>query len=211
MFDAVVGVVLDLALGACCRWWEAGWRVPVSVIDSASDLRYPAVVEQVAEVLDRHGLPAQALVIEVTEETLMIDPGGARTVLERLRGLGVQVSIDDFGSGYSSFAYLRALPADELKLDALFIQDLAREPTPGSRPATIVRTVADLAHALGLRLVTEGIEDGRVAALLHLLGADVGQGFHLGRPMPLADLLSWLSQRGQRDLSGSSPAGERRW
>ncbi|MDQ1287716.1 MAG: hypothetical protein QG622_1281 [Actinomycetota bacterium] len=197
IFDGLVDVVLDLALGACRRWWQQGWKVPVSVNVSTSDLHDPVIVSRVGAALRRYGLPGEALVVEVTEETLMIDPTGALTVLASLRELGAQVSIDDFGSGYSSFAYLRSLPADELKLDILFTQDLARDPTETSRPAAIVRTIADLAHSLGLRLIAEGIEDGQVALLLNRLGVDVGQGFYLARPMPLERLLPWL-----QDLRG---------
>jgi diguanylate cyclase (GGDEF)-like protein len=198
IFDGLVDVVLDLALSACRRWWNLGWGMPVSVNMSTSDLHDPAIVNRVSETLRRYGLPGEALVIEVTEETLMADPSGAYTVLGKLRRLGAQVSIDDFGSGYSSFAYLRGLPADELKLDVIFTQDLARDPVESSRPAMIVRTIADLAHSLGLRLVAEGIEDGQCASLLGRLGVDIGQGFHLARPMPLERFLPWTEDNDPR-------------
>ena len=194
LLGQLVDVVLDLSLGTCRNWWSEGFAVPVSLNVSATDLLEPALVARICAALERHGLPGRALVVEVTEDSLMADPVRARNVLERLRGKGIGVSIDDYGSGYSSLAYLRDLPADELKLDRTFTQALSNDLSLTSRAAAIVRTTADLAHSLGLRLVAEGIEESVVVGPLAQLGVDVGQGYYLARPMPSDRMLPWLRE-----------------
>jgi diguanylate cyclase (GGDEF)-like protein len=200
-------VVLDQALAACSLWWHQGARVPVSVNHTADDVLDPGLIDRIEAALERHGLPAQALVVELTEDTLMADPAGARVVLGAIRALGAEVSIDDYGSGFSSLAYLRTLPADELKLDRTFIADLASSPVRSGPAAAIVRTTADLAHSLGLRLVAEGIEDASCLALLADLGCDVGQGYYLATPMPVGTLLSWMRDRRDALCTGATQVG----
>jgi diguanylate cyclase len=106
-----------------------------------------------------------------------------------MRQLGVRTSIDDYGTGYSSLAYLRHLPADELKLDRSLTADVDRDP----RAAAIVQHTVALAHDLGLTLVAEGVEDDATGAVLARLGCDVAQGYAIARPMPVADFLGWLT------------------
>ena len=142
-------------------------------------------------------LPAEALSVELTENTLMTDPVRARETLDRLRAMGVDVAIDDYGTGYSSLAYLRQLAVDELKLDRVFTSGLGTDP---EATAIAQHTVA-LAHALGLRLVAEGIETTDAAELLAELGCDIGQGFHIARPMPTVDLIAWLEAHETADQS----------
>jgi len=182
--------VLDLALAACARWWTAGRHVPVSVNLSAGEIHDHSLPERVAVRLSRHQLPGQALVLELTEQALVTDQVQSRTILQSIRDLGIAVSIDDYGTGYSSLAYLRNLPVDELKLDRTFTTDLATDPTASA----IIRTTVDLAHSLGLRLVAEGIEDDRAVTLLVDHGCDLGQGYHLAYPMPVPQALTWLER-----------------
>jgi diguanylate cyclase (GGDEF)-like protein len=189
--DRLTEIVLEQALMACATWWHQGIHVPVAVNHTADDVLGPGLIHRIDIALQRHRLPATALVVELTEETLMADPAEARAVLTGIRALGARVSIDDYGSGYSSLAYLRNLPADELKLDRTFVTDLARTPTSSSA-AAIVRTTADLAHSLGLRLVAEGVEDAECLARLPELGCDVVQGYHLATPMPLTQFVTWM-------------------
>jgi diguanylate cyclase (GGDEF)-like protein len=181
-------VVLELALGAAAHWWP-GRAVPVSVNLSAANVTDLALPGKVRAALARHGLPAQALTLELVEDTLMADPDRGRGVLAELRALGVRTSIDDYGTGYSSLAYLRHLPADELKLDRSLTADVADDP----RAAAIVEHTAALSHALGLRLVAEGVEDDRSARVLRALGCDVAQGFGIARPMPVPAFLDWVA------------------
>jgi EAL domain-containing protein (putative c-di-GMP-specific phosphodiesterase class I) len=192
LLGRLLDVVLDAALSACRGWWTAGDEVPISVNVAASDAMSPDLVERVTRALERHGLPPRALVLELTEDTLVEDPAAVRGVMLALRALGVALSIDDFGSGYSSLAYLRELPVQELKLDRAFVADLAADPSPSSSAAAIVRTTTDLAHSLGLHVVAEGVEDDATLTLLAALGCDVVQGFHVAHPMEPGRLPGWL-------------------
>ncbi|MGY1739124.1 MULTISPECIES: putative bifunctional diguanylate cyclase/phosphodiesterase [unclassified Blastococcus] len=180
--------VLELALAATTRWWNDR-HVPVSVNLSAANVTDLDLPEKVAAALHRHGLPTEALTLELVEDTLMADPERGRAVLADLRELGVRTSIDDYGTGYSSLAYLRHLPADELKIDRSLTADVDRDP----RAAAIVRHTVALAHDLGLHLVAEGVETASTSAALARLGCDVAQGYGIARPMPVEDFLGWLA------------------
>ena len=182
--------VLELALAAVARWWPTR-RVPVSVNLSAANVNDLDLPSKVAAALAAHGLPPEALTLELVEDTLMADPERGRQVLGELRRLGVRTSIDDYGTGYSSLAYLRHLPADELKLDRSLTADVDTD----HRAAAIVEHTVALAHALGLRLVAEGVEDAATGAALAALGCDVAQGYAIARPMPVGDFLQWLRRR----------------
>ncbi|MGY1828536.1 putative bifunctional diguanylate cyclase/phosphodiesterase [Blastococcus sp. SYSU DS0541] len=180
--------VLELALEAAARWWPDR-EIPVSVNLSAANVTDLDLAGKVAAALHRHGLPPRALTLELVEDTLMADPERGRTVLADLRRSGVRTSIDDYGTGYSSLAYLRHLPADELKLDRSLTADVDRDP----RAAAIVQSTVALAHALGLNLVAEGVETLATSAALARLGCDVAQGYAIARPMPVEDFLRWLT------------------
>ena len=187
LMGQLTDTVLELSLDAVARWWP-DHRVPVSVNLSAanvSDLDLPWKVER---ALARRGLPHGALTLELVEDTFMADPERGRAVLGELRRLGVRTSIDDYGTGYSSLAYLRHLPADELKLDRSLTSDVGADP----RAAAIVEHTVALAHALGLRLVAEGVEDDATRGVLARLGCDIAQGYLIARPMPVAHFLDWL-------------------
>jgi len=179
--------VLELALTATARWWRHQ-RVPVSVNLAAANVNDLDLPSKVAAALRRHGLPPEALTLELVEDTLMADPERGREVLAELRRLGVRTSIDDYGTGYSSLAYLRHLPADELKLDRSLTFDVGTD----RHAAAIVEHTVALAHALGLRLVAEGVEDAATGAALARLGCDIAQGYAIARPMPVHDFLDWL-------------------
>jgi EAL domain-containing protein (putative c-di-GMP-specific phosphodiesterase class I) len=133
-------------------------------------------------------VPAQSLVLEITESALIADPLHARAVLDELAAMGVQLSIDDFGTGYSSLSYLKRLPIQEIKIDRSFVVNL----TSSEEDAIIVRSTVDLANNLGLRVVAEGVETSEVLGYLRAIGCDIAQGFHLGRPLPAAEFDVWL-------------------
>jgi EAL domain-containing protein (putative c-di-GMP-specific phosphodiesterase class I) len=183
LMPALTAAVLRQAVRQCRSWQEQGLDLGVSVNVSASSLLDERLGEQVAALLAEHGLAPGALTLELTENTLMADPERCRATLLRLSEIGVQLSIDDYGTGYCSLSYLQNLPVDELKLDRSFLTDLAHGPG-----AAIVRSTVDLAHALGLRLVAEGVEDEPSLELLRRSGCDIAQGYHLGRPQPADDL-----------------------
>ena len=187
LMGPVAALVLDRALAACATWWLRGHQVPVSVNLTPDDLRDPELPGVVLSALQRHLLPASALCVEITEEALLIDPAATAALLERWRAEGVTVAIDDYGTGYSSLAYLRELPVDEIKLDRVFATDLSRPTT-----ATIVRHTVAMAHGLQLRVVAEGIEDAQTATALAELDCDIGQGLHFGAAMTAEDFLQLL-------------------
>jgi EAL domain-containing protein (putative c-di-GMP-specific phosphodiesterase class I) len=136
-------------------------------------------------------VPARSLTLEITETSIMGDPGRTLSVLDRLAGLGLTLAIDDFGTGYSSLAYLKRLPVDEVKIDKSFVLDMKADPDDEA----IVRSTVDLGHNLGLRVVAEGVEDEDTWRRLAELGCDRAQGFHLARPMPADALEQWLAAR----------------
>jgi EAL domain-containing protein (putative c-di-GMP-specific phosphodiesterase class I) len=139
----------------------------------------PRLVEDVAGILGRTGLPPRLLVLEITESVFAAERPGVLDVLARLRALGVRISIDDFGTGYSSLSMLRDLPVDELKIDRSFIQALSDH-----GDTTLVEAIIKLSHDFDLATVAEGIEGEDQLASLIALGCDTGQGYLLGRPGP---------------------------
>jgi EAL domain-containing protein (putative c-di-GMP-specific phosphodiesterase class I) len=172
--------ILDLALTQQAQWSREGLDLNMAVNVSATSLRDESLPGKIAEQLLRHGVPPSRLTIEITESSLMADPGLAIRLLGRLRELGVRISVDDYGTGFASLTYLRELPVDELKLDRSFLVGV-----PGdARALSIVRSTIELAHALGLRIVTEGVETQEALDLVTALGCDAAQGYFIGRPAP---------------------------
>ena len=190
MDDLTVLVLRHALTEAAALGAVAGARpVRISVNVSATSLLNPHLVSIVARLLHAHGVPPAALLLEITETQLMLDPQVSQRIVAALVDLGVGVSIDDYGTGYSSLAYLKDLPASELKLDRSFTAALTTDP----RTADIVRTTVDLAHSLGLRLVAEGVEDRSTLTRLCGLGVDITQGYHHSRPLPAAELRHWIT------------------
>ncbi|NHT19241.1 EAL domain-containing protein, partial [Cellulomonas sp. IC4_254] len=177
--------VLDVALAQCARWRAAGaTSFAVSVNVSAHDLDDRRLVADVRAALARHGLPADALALEVTETMAMRDAAQAGRTLRALADLGVGLAVDDYGVGYGSLDYLRRLPFTVLKVDRAFVAPAADDRVC----AEILRSTVDLGHALGMHVVAEGVEDDRTLALLRGLGCDSAQGWALGRPGPATAL-----------------------
>jgi diguanylate cyclase (GGDEF)-like protein len=176
--------VLSVALDQVRHWRATAGPSNVAVNVSASNLLDTDLPEQIAAMLDLRGLPGDALTVEITEGVLMVDTDRASLVLRGLRALGVLISIDDYGTGYSSLARLRDLPVTELKLDRSFIREIDRD----ARAAAIVESTVKLAHSLGLLIVAEGVETDGARVLLTEFGCDVGQGYHFGRAVPAQEL-----------------------
>jgi diguanylate cyclase (GGDEF)-like protein len=186
--NALTRVVLAAAVNQCTQWRLDGLDLAVAVNLSASDLLDETLVGHIATVLAGARLPPDALELEITETTLMVDPVAATETLGMISRLGVKLSVDDYGTGFSSLVYLRDLPVQELKIDRSFIIDL----TPDSRSAAIVRSTIDLAHTLGLSVVAEGVENADSFALLRRFDCDLVQGYHFCRPRSADDLTRWL-------------------
>ena len=193
-------LVLDMALRFCRTSLDQGLRLPVAVNVSARSLFDPDFPAMVLDRLTRAGVPAELLVIEITEGTVMAYPNVAVQILHKLRDMGVRLSVDDYGTGYSSLSYLKKLPVDELKIDQGFIAKLTSDPDD----AVIVASAMRLGHDLGLSVVAEGVEDEATLVALEALGVDIAQGFHLGRPMPENLLLHWIKDRSQAPLRGAA-------
>jgi len=186
LMDLLTALILDEALSQCAAWRNAGRTVAVSVNVSATNLLDPAFPGSVAQLLDDHGLPPELLVVEVTETTAMSDVQRCRHAIAALSELGLIVSVDDFGAGFTSLAYLSSLSVGELKLDRTFIDGLASAHDPRNR--ALVGSTISLAHALGLRVVAEGVDDEESLELLSDLECDLAQGYLISRPRPAAEL-----------------------
>lgn len=187
----LTSTVLDRALAQASEWSAHGFDMKVAVNLYESDLRSSNLIERIQQMLDKHVLPAKYLQVEITEQSLVEDPAGARLILDQLSSLGVEISLDDYGTGYSSLAYLREFPIHELKLDKTFAMGMLNDHTSW----IIVRSTIELAHALGLRIVAEGVEDQLVRDELLTLGCDVGQGFFWTRALAAHELDAWLKSR----------------
>ena len=183
--------VLSLALDQVKEWQRAGLDTTVAVNISASNLLDVDLPEQIRTLLAVRNLQPTSLMLEVTETTLMVDPARAADLLIRLQAVGVRISIDDYGTGYSSLARLRDLAVNELKLDRSFLTGISND----ARASAIVRSTVELAHSLGLTLVAEGIETAQDETILRALACDQGQGYHLARPMPGHELIKWIADR----------------
>lgn len=171
--------VLDTSLRQLAEWRAAGHELRMSVNLSARLLSDLGLPDQVGEALDLHGVASSDLVLEVTETGILLDSVRAGLVVRGLRELGVEISIDDYGTGNASLNYLKRLEIDELKVDRSFVSNIGSD----EHDLIIVRSTISLARALGLRVVAEGIEDEPTALTLREFGCDIGQGYHLGRPV----------------------------
>lgn len=183
-------LVLRTALADGVRLGADREALSIAVNIAPSSLSDPAFPGMLAEIIGESGIDPSAVVLEVTESTMMADSAKARVVLESLDELGVQLSIDDFGTGYSSLSYLSSLPVDEVKIDRSFVMGMSSD----ARSAAIVRSTIALVHALDMRVVAEGVEDRATWDQLLYAGCDLVQGYYLARPMPFTDLSAWLSQ-----------------
>ncbi|MDP9478859.1 MAG: EAL domain-containing protein [Actinomycetota bacterium] len=164
--------------------------LPISVNLSVRQFRHQGLVEDVAEALRKAGLEPSCLELEVTESAVMDDVEAAIATMGELKGLGVGLSIDDFGTGHSSLNYLRRFPVDELKIDKSFVDGLGKE----AKGTAIMRTMTMLARALGLTVVAEGVEDAEQLACLREMECDLAQGYYFARPMPSDEAGKLLEQ-----------------
>lgn len=191
--------VMNAALAQLAEWRAQGHELRMAVNLSARLLSDLALPDQVRDALLRHDVPASSLVLEVTETGILADAVRADTVVHALRGLGVAIAIDDYGTGNASLNYLKRLEIDELKIDRSFVSNIGTE----NHDLIIVRSTISLARALGLRVVAEGIEDEATAVALRELGCPIGQGFHLGIPVPASEISPFF-KGGSR--AGAQPA-----
>ncbi|MEA2492110.1 MAG: hypothetical protein QOJ29_21 [Thermoleophilaceae bacterium] len=180
--------VFDMAFAQCRRWCDMGQQIRVAVNVSGAVLVDRRLIPELRRLADKYRVPSKMLELEITEGALVRDPREAARALEEIGAIGLSViAIDDFGTGYSSLARLHELPVDTLKIDQSFVMRMAEDGN-----AAVVRSVIELAHALGMDVIAEGVEDGDTAERLGELGAEFLQGYHLSRPVSAPDLLDWL-------------------
>ena len=182
--------VLRNAFEQCSAWRRQGRTLNLAVNLSARDLHTPDLVNYIQQQMTEHAVRPEWITLEVTESAVMNDPPRALATLEALHKMGIQLSIDDFGTGYSSFSYLKKMPVDEIKIDKSFVIGMLTD----ADDATIVRTVIDLGHNLGLKVTAEGTENEGVLRALAVLKCDLAQGYHISRPLPPEKFEAWLDQ-----------------
>jgi diguanylate cyclase len=181
---------VDDVVGQLAKWLADGLFLRASINVSVRDLHTGEIVDRLAERLRHDGVGPEQVQLEITEGALMADPRRVLTTLRRLERLGIALSLDDFGTGYSSMQHLRRLPLAEVKIDRSFVLGMAEDPDDEA----IVRSIIELAGALGLRVVAEGVEDERTFLMLTRMHCEVAQGWFYARPMPADQLASWLSR-----------------
>ncbi|MCK5091813.1 MAG: bifunctional diguanylate cyclase/phosphodiesterase [Gammaproteobacteria bacterium] len=181
--------VLNEALDQCRKWNQAGVNISVSVNLSAHSLLDLEIPDMVAGMLAAHEIPSSQLVLEITETAMMADMDRTMEILTRLSNMGVSLSIDDFGTGFSSLSYLSKLPVSEIKIDKSFVMEMAED----KNNAVIVRTTIDLAHNLGLTVVAEGVETEDLMQRLQEMNCDTLQGYYISRPISAVDFDKWAS------------------
>ena len=214
---ALTRVVLGAALEQLRAWREQGWYLHMAVnttVADLQDLRFPA---EVAGLLAAHRIPADTLILEITETAVLADPVRVGAVLDQLARLGVVLSLDDFGTGFSSLTHLKTLPVGEVKIDRSFVASMGSEPVD----AAIVKATIDLAHNVGIKMVAEGVEDEATWSLLIAYGCELVQGYALSEPVPAAGIVSLLAARARpaprelghgpnhRATAGGRPASSR--
>jgi EAL domain-containing protein (putative c-di-GMP-specific phosphodiesterase class I) len=183
--------VLGEALSQVSRWRADRLELNVAVNLSMRNLHDLTLPDQVADLLRDWDLPGTCLTVEMTESAIVSDPAKAAGVITRLRELGVAIAVDDFGTGYTSLAYLARLAITQLKIDGSFVQHMHRN----ADDAAIVRSIITLGHDLGLEVVAEGVETQETYDQLAALGCDTIQGYLLSRPLAPADLCEWIELR----------------
>ena len=185
--------VIEEAIKQQQIWQQASLDMQVSVNISALNLQDNQFLSTIEQLLQAHHVQADFLIFELTESAMMADPAHAINSISALRQLGIQFSIDDFGTGFSSLSYLKQLPAQELKIDKSFVFNMCNN----ENDAVIVRSIIELAHNLSLRVIAEGVEDQDTLELLRILGCDAVQGYHIKRPAAADEITQWLSHDNQ--------------
>ena len=199
--------VFTAAITQAAAWRRAGHDLNVSVNLSPRNLGEDDLVESIAHLLLLHDLPASSLVVELTETTVMANPDRAAQVMRRLRAIGVKISIDDFGTGHSSLAYLTTLPTDELKVDRSFIRAMSTDPNA----ETVVRAIVDLARSLHLDVVAEGVETTEDEQILRAIGCPTGQGYLFTKPLPANAMTAWLKDHATKERPTAEADQDASW
>ena len=199
----LTALVLEKSLKQLSHWRAEGIHLDVAVNLSVRNLLDPNIPNQVRELLERYGVAPGRLTLEITESEIMREPERTIATLTELRELGVRLSIDDFGTGHSSLAYLKRLPVHEVKIDRTFVAQVAHN----DMDSTIIRSIVEVARHRGLHVVAEGIEDEQTWHVLRDLGCDVAQGYFLSPPLVGPSFTAWLLQHAERAAADGAHVG----
>lgn len=192
--------VLHKVLAQLEIWNSAGHDLKIAINLSMRNLSDKNLPNDIAQALASYHIQPSSLILEITESSIMLNPSLANATLTTLSSLGIQCSIDDFGTGYSSLAYLKNLPAREIKIDKSFVTDM----TTNENDAIIVHATIVMAHNMGYRVVAEGVENAETLELLHILGCDVAQGYYFSKPMPVQAVPEWVAWHNKQCLRYAS-------
>ena len=180
--------VLEHALKQSHDWYNRGINISIAVNVSQRSLYDQQLTEQIAELMQKMKIGACSLDIEITETAIMADPVHSLATLYALKLMGIKLSIDDFGTGFTSLSHLKELPIDELKIDKSFVMNMAKD----NKDVVIVSTIIELAHSMGRSVVAEGVESQETMSMLIALGCDTAQGFYMTKPLPALEFENWL-------------------
>lgn len=183
--------VLEQALYNCNQWREFNIQLPVSINLSVYNLRDADFIQTIDKIIKRQASTPESIIFEITESAMMQNQSHAIELLNELDNMGIQLSIDDYGTGFSSLSYIKKLPVDELKIDKSFVMDM----TDDESDAVIVKSTVDLAHNLGLRVVAEGVESEQAMNMLSTYGCDLIQGYYICKPKPIDEFVEWVMNR----------------
>lgn len=195
--------VVATALSQMLAWRADGIDMGVSINLSARDLLRDDFIDHLLERVDRERIPRELLMLEVTESAVMVDSARALRNLQRLKDAGISLAMDDFGTGFSSLAQLKAMPIHELKIDKSFVMRLDED----ADDQRIVRSTIEMAHHLGLSVIAEGVENQAALTILREMGCDAIQGYFLSRPVAVADLKGWVRAFDERTMERLQPEG----
>jgi EAL domain-containing protein (putative c-di-GMP-specific phosphodiesterase class I) len=184
--------VIRKAIAQCAEWRAEGLDLTIAVNLSALDLFDSELPTLISGLLSDANLPAEKLLLEITESAIMKDAAYATKILRDLKRRGMCLAIDDFGTGYSSLAHLKRLPVDELKIDKSFVLNLGAQ---ASDDLVIVRSTIELGHNMGLVVIAEGVENAEAWSVLRELGCDMAQGYFMSRPLPATQFREWVAAR----------------
>ncbi len=194
--DALTLWVINEAARQYLEWQKQGLNLSIAVNISAENLKNPHFAEEMNNIWQNYQLPIDALSLEITESAVVADPASAIQMLCELKNQGIKLSIDDYGTGYSSLAQLKQMPVSELKIDRSFVDKVESDPDD----QIIVRSTIRMAHDMGLSVVAEGIEDQQTLNWLEQNGCDLAQGYFISRPLPANELKEWLQKEEQRKM-----------
>ncbi len=192
--------VLKESLKQCAEWHKQNINIGVAVNLSPQCMLDPDFPEVLTGLLASYNFPAEFLTLEIKEASIMSNAERSLKFSERIHEMGVCVSIDNFGTGYSSFAYLKKLPISEIKIDKSFVMEMLKDESD----ATIVKSIIQLGHNLGLNVVAEGVEDEKTYLALKDMGCDILQGYFISRPAPAKDFMGWVQRKGKEGVPSNN-------